>query len=315
MSVTKLKQKNPNTLRTKNRWKKSIPLMFMVLPGVLSLIAFNYVPMFGLVLAFKDFNYRDGILGSPWVGMANFKYIFSSGEIARTIGNTILYHLAFNITITLGAIVLSCMLYFIKQKRATDFFQQATVIPNLVSYTVIAFIVNILLSNERGLVNSLLNAMGKESISWYTSPQYWPVILVLVNMWFGIGVKAIYYYASLMAIDNSLFEAADLDGASRWVKVHKIMLPSIAPTIAIFLIMDLGHILTTNFSLFYSVPMDSSALYSVTDVLSTYQYRGLIFGDIGTTTALGLFTGIVTTVATLSVNGVVKKISPENSLL
>ncbi len=304
-----------NTLRSKSRFQQNIPLILMALPGFIALIAFNYVPMFGTVLAFKDYTYREGIFGSDWVGLANFKYIFSSGEIVRTIGNTILYHLAFNITITLGAIVVSCLLYFIKRKKATDFFQQATVLPNLVSYTVIAFIVNILLSNEKGLINSLLNFFGAESISWYTTPKYWPTILILVNMWFGVGVKAIYYYASLMAIDNALFEAADLDGASKWTKTVKIMIPSIAPTISIFLIMDLGKILITNFSLFYAVPMDSSALYSVTDVLSTYEYRGLIFGDIGTTTALGLFTGVVTAVATLSINGVVKKISPENSLL
>ncbi len=304
-----------NTLRKKERFKKSIPLILMVLPGVIALIAFNYVPMFGTVLAFKDFSYRDGIFGSEWVGMKNFEYIFSSGEIVRTIGNTVLYHLAFNITITLGAVVVSVMLYFIQKKRATDFFQRTTVIPNLVSYTVIAFIVNILLSNEKGLINTILNGMGKESISWYTTPVYWPFILVIVNMWFGVGVKAIYYYASMMTIDKALFEAADLDGATKWDKTVKIILPSIAPTICIFLIMDLGKILMTNFSLFYSVPMNSEALYSVTDVLSTYEYRGLMFGDIGTTTALGLFTGVVTAVMTLSINAVVKRVSPENSML
>ena len=138
--------------------------------------------------------------------------------------------------------------------------------------------------------------------------------MLTVQVWFGAGIKSIYYYASLMGIDESLFEAADLDGATRWNKICNIMLPSITPVISMFLITDLGKLLESNFSMFYSIPMNSSALYKATDVLSTYTYRGLVTGNIGTTTALGLFTGVVTALGTLAVNGVVRKISPENAL-
>lgn len=295
--------------------KKNIPLILMSIPALVVLIMFNYMPMFGLVLAFQDYNYVDGIFGSPWAGLDNFKYVFASGDIARTIGNTVAYHVASTLLMIVVSVGLAVMLFFVKSKRASRIYQKNIIVPYLLSYVIISYIVNIFLSNDFGLVNKLLEKLGMETISWYTTPRYWPFILVGILLWFGAGIKSIYYYGALMNIDESLFEAADLDGASRWWKIRKIMLPGIAPTIGIFLILDLGKILESPFGLFYSVPMDSSALYSVTDVLSTYTYRGLMSADIGTTTALGLVTGVVTTVATLLVNAVVKKIDPESSLL
>lgn len=300
---------------TKELIKHNIPLTLMALPAMIMLFLLNYLPLYGVTLAFKDFSYPLGIWNSPWIGLENFEYVFTSGDIWRTLGNTVLYHLAFTTTITGTGLVLAILLFYIKGRKLQDTFQSAIVIPYLVSYTVIAYIVYILLSSEYGLVNTMLANMGAEEISWYTEPKYWPFIIVIVNVWFGAGIKSVYYFSALLAIDDSLFEAADLDGAKRHHHIFNIMMPSIAPTVCIFLILDLGNILQTNFALFYSVPMDSSALYSVTDVLSTYTYRGLINSDIGTTTALGLFTGIVTSVMTLSVNGIVKKVNPDNALL
>ena len=287
----------------------------MSIPAFVFLIMFSYVPMFGLIIGFKDYTYRDGIFGSRWVGLENFKYIFSSGEIARTLGNTIMYHFASTFLMLVSSLVLAIMLYFINSPRKSKFYQRNIIIPYLVSYVIISYIVNIFLSSEYGIVNNWLVSMGKDPISWYTTPAVWPFILMGVQVWFGAGIKSIYYYGSLMAIDSSMIEAADLDGASRWRKIRSILIPSILPTICIFLILDLGKILESSFELFYTVPMDSSALYKVTDVLSTYTYRGLMNADIGTTTALGLFTGVVTTIATLVVNAVVKKLDPDSSLL
>ena len=304
-----------NKLKRRALLKQNVPLILMSLPAFIFLIMFSYVPMFGLVLAFKDYTYRDGIFGSPWVGFDNFKYIFSSGEITRTIGNTILYHIASTVLMLVVSLTLAILLYFIRSPRKAKLYQKNIIIPYLVSYVIISYIVNIFLSSEYGLVNKFLESIGKAPVSWYTKPAVWPFILLGVTIWFGAGIKSIYYYGSLMAIDDSLLEAADLDGASRWVKIKDIMIPSIAPTICIFLILDLGKLLESNFSLFYSVPMDSAALYKVTDVLSTYTYRGLMNADIGTTTALGLFTGLVTTIATPLVNAVVKKFDPKSSLL
>lgn len=296
-------------------FKKDMPLIIMALPALIILFLFNYVPMFGTVMAFKDFTPREGIWGSPWVGLDNFKYIFSSGDIAVSIRNTMLYNLAFQVTIPVCALLISIMLFFVKSKKLANAYQSVTIFPYMVSYTVIGYILYIMFKSTGGLLNTMLETMGVEGVAWYTEPKYWPFILVIANIWFGAGVKAVYYYSAFMAIDESLFEAADMDGAKLHHKIFKIMIPSIAPTICIFLISDLGHILQSNFSLYYSLTLDSSALYSVTDVLSTYQYRGLTMGSIGTTTALGLFVNIVTVVVTLSVNGIVKKINPDNALL
>lgn len=287
----------------------------MSIPAFVFLIMFSYVPMFGLIIGFKDYTYRDGIFGSRWVGLENFKYIFSSGEIARTLGNTIMYHFASTFLMLVSSLVLAIMLYFINSPRKSKFYQRNIIIPYLVSYVIISYIVNIFLSSEYGIVNNWLVSIGKDPISWYTTPAVWPFILMGVQVWFGAGIKSIYYYGSLMAIDSSMIEAADLDGASRWCKIRSILIPNILPTICIFLILDLGKLLESSFGLFYSVPMNSSALYKVTDVLATYTYRGLMNADIGTTTALGLFTGVVTTIATLVVNAVVKKLDPDSSLL
>ncbi len=304
-----------NKAKNREKIRQNIPLTGMALPAMLVLIAFSYVPMFGLILGFKDFSYRKGIWGSPWVGWENFEYIFTSGEIGRTLGNTIFYHFLFTFAILVCSLTVAIMLYFVKSKKAANTYQRTVITPYLVSYVVISYIVYILLNSQYGLMNQLFEKLGLEQISWYAEPKYWPTIFTIVQVWFGAGIKSVYYYGSLMAIDQSLFEAADLAGASRWQKVWYIMLPSIAPTICVFLILDLGNILYTNFELFYAVPMDSSALYSVTDVLATYTYRGLMSADIGTTTALGLFTGVVTTITTLAVNGIVKKVSPENALM
>ncbi|MBQ2922762.1 MAG: sugar ABC transporter permease [Tyzzerella sp.] len=294
--------------------KKDIPLILMALPALIILFLFNYVPMFGTVMAFKDFTPREGIWGSPWVGLDNFEYIFSSGDIAVSIRNTMLYNIAFQITIPCCALLISILLFFIKSKKMANMYQSVTLFPYMVSYTVIGYILYIMFKSTGGLLNVMLENAGAQGIAWYTEPKYWPFILVIANAWFGAGVKAVYYYSAFMAIDESLFEAADMDGAKFYHKIFKIMIPSIAPTICIFLISDLGHILQSNFSLYYSLTLDSSALYSVTDVLATYQYRGLTMGSIGTTTALGLFVNVVTVIVTLAVNGIVKKINPDNAL-
>ncbi len=309
-----MKNSNRSSSLKRRKIRGGLATSLMALPAMVSLIAFSYLPMFGLIMAFQDFSYVRGIFGSSFVGLKNFAYIFKSGEIVRTIGNTIGYHFGTTILVTSFGLMLALLLYFVKSRRAANFFQKTIVMPYMVSYVVIAYIVYILLKNQGGLVNTIIEMVGGKNISWYTEPKYWPAILLMVQVWFGAGIKSIYYYASLMGIDESLFEAADLDGATRWNKICNIMLPSITPVISMFLITDLGNLLESSFSLFYSVPMNSSALYKATDVLSTYTYRGLVTGNIGTTTALGLFTGTVSALGTLAVNGVVRKISPENAL-
>lgn len=294
--------------------RKNTSYTLMAAPGIIALIMLLYVPMFGLVLAFKDYSYRDGIWQSAWNGLENFKYIFGSGDIAITIRNTIVYHIVFTSSVMLVALAMAILLYFVKSKKAADKYQLFSTLPYLTTYNIIAYIVYIFLKADGGLLNTLIERMGGTGIAWYTEPKYWPIIFIILQVWFGAGFKAVYYYSAFMGIDDSILEAAVIDGAKWHHKVFKIMLPSIAPTICIFLIMDMGKILTTNFTFFYSIPMDSSALYRVTDVLATYEYRGLMSGNIGTTAALGLFTGVVQVTATILINQVVKKLDPENAM-
>lgn len=306
-----------NKQKLLHKWNYNVPLVLMAAPAVILLIAFNYVPMFGMVLAFKDYTYQGGIWGSDWagaMGLDNFKYIFSSGEIFVTLRNTIFYHVVFSLTVLGAGIVLGILLYWVQSKKLSRIYQGVIQLPYLTSFAVMGCIVYMLLKANGGLFNTLIERMGGETIAWYTEPKYWPLILVLVNLWFGGGIKSIYFYSAFMAIDKSLFEAADVDGAKWYHKVFNIMLPSIAPTICILLITDLGALLASNFSLFYSLTQDSSALYSVTDVLSTYEYRGLTMGNYGTTAALGLFTSVVQAVTTLSINKIVKIINPDNAM-
>lgn len=300
-----------------NKIKQNIPLCLMASPALILMIMFSYMPLFGLILAFKDYTYQKGMFGSAWAGkfgLDNFKYIFSTSEILLTIRNTLLYHVAFGLTVLFCGIILGILLYWVKNKKFARIYQETIQIPFMISFAVMGCVLYIFLKADGGVFNGILEQMGKESIAWYMEPKYWPFILVIVNLWFGAGMKSIYFYSAFMAIDNCLFEAADVDGAKWYHKVFKIMLPTIAPTFCILLITDLGNLLATNFALFYSLTRDSAALYSVTNVISTYEYRGLLMGNIGTTAALGLFSSVVQVICTLSINAVVKKINPDNAM-
>lgn len=305
---------NKALLKRRANFKQNIPLVLMSAPCLIWLLMFHYAPMFGLTLAFKDYTYRNGIFGSKWIGLENFKYIFSSGEVIGVLGRTVMYHILFTAAITVLSILIALFLYNIRSKRAQRFFQKTITMPYMISMAVLGYIVYMFLNFDSGFVNNLLSDLGGDRISWYTEAGYWPVILTIVNTWFGAGIKSIYYYAALMSVDESLFEAAELDGANKVRQAIHISLPAIMPMVCIFLIRDMGNILSSNFGLFYSVTMDSSALYSTTDVLSTYLFRGLMGGSISISVALSLFSSVVTVAGTLGVNAIVKKLSPENSL-
>ncbi len=295
-------------------FKRNVPLFLMSLPGMLSILLFNYIPLFGIYMAFTNYSPRFGIFGSQFVGLDNFKYVFSSGDLTRAVGNTIYYHFAMEFAVTFAALVLSFLLYFIKSKRASMLYQKATVVPFMVSYVIIGYIVYIFLCNDYGLLNIWLENLGLQRVSWYMTPGPWRIILPLVNVWFGAGIKAVYYYAAMMGIDSSLFEAAILDGANRKQQSYYIILPEIMSTVCMFLITGLGNLLASDLALYQSVPMDSQALYPATDVMATYVYRGLVGGTYSVTTAVGLFTGIVALIGTLSVNYITKKLSPGSEM-
>jgi putative aldouronate transport system permease protein len=305
-----------NKAKKTNKYILSLPLLVLCLPAVINLLLFHYLPIFGIVTAFKKFTYTGGILNSPWIGFDNFKFFFESSDAIRVIFNSLGYSIWFIITNKFFSIVVALLLYEVSKKYFLKFFQTSMAIPSMISFSIITYIVYAVLSTDSGLLNNFLANFGVERITWYNSPGYWPGILTIVNLWQSVGMGCVVYYAALMGVDESLYEAAKLDGASRIQQIRYISIPSIIPVICIMLIMSMSNILGGGIGLFYQVTMQSSALIPTTDVISTYILRGLTLGDeqMGIAAAVGLFQNLVGCIMLISSNLIVKKISPENSM-
>lgn len=297
------------------RLRQFIPLYIMLLPGVVYLFINNYIPMAGIIVAFKKYDKRGGIYGSAWNGLENFKYLFQNdaGTILR---NTFFYNIAFMILGTVVGVALAILITDVASKRMKKLYQSAIMLPFLISIVIVSYIVFAFLSVENGMVNKgILAPLGKEAIKWYSEPKYWPFILTFVNLWKGCGYGTLIYIAGITGIDPSFYEAARLDGASRWQQVRNITLPCLVPSIITMTVMSVGRIFSSDFGLFYQVPQNSGALYSVTNTIDTYVYRALISaGGIGRSAAAGFFQSIVGFVLVLAVNGLVRKFSKENAM-
>lgn len=298
----------------RSKFRANIPLFLLALPGLIYMICFNYLPMFGVIVAFKDYNYLDGIFNSQWVGFKYFKYFFASNDLAYIMRNTLLYNIVFMFLKQLLCVVVAIFLYEITHKYFLKVYQTAIILPNFISWVLVAYIGYALFSNETGLINSVLKSLGKEGISWYSEPKYWPGILTFFEMWKGVGMGCIIYYAALMGVDESLFEAASIDGANRVQQIIKISLPTILPTVCIMLILAVGGIMGGDFGLFFQVPRNSGALYPVTNVISTYTYYLFRDGNFSQSAAIGLFQNVVGLILTLGTNAIVKKVNPENAM-
>ena len=302
--------------KTLRKVKRQLPLYLMALPGLIYLLINNYIPMSGLVVAFKNFNFKDGIYKSPWCGFQNFKYLFSTSASFIITRNTLLYNLVFIALNTVVAIAIAILLNAIKNRFFVKSFQTVILLPYLLSIIIIGYLVYAFLSNDTGFVNTqILRPAGKEEINWYTTPQYWPFILVFVNMLKNFGFLAIIYYATVISISSEYYEAAQLDGAGKLKQIWYITLPFLKPTVIMMVLLAIGRIFFSDFGLFYQVPQNSGALFNVTNTIDTYVYRALIqLGDVGMASAAGVYQSIVGFVLILITNLIVRKISPENAL-
>lgn len=308
----------PGTKKKKSRWKTfkdNAELSALLIPGILLLITFMYIPMFGVIIAFKDYRNNLGIFGSKWVGLQNFKFFFTSQDAWRIARNTVGYGVLFIILGIIAAVFVAILLYEVRSRAALKFYQTSMILPHFLSWVIVGYITYILLEPSMGIFNQIIRLCGGEGLQWYSEPKYWVFILPLVNLWKNVGLKCIMYYAALMGIDRELFEAAEIDGANRFKQILHITLPSLVPLMVILTILDVGHIIKGDFGLFYTIPRDVGLLYPTTDIIDTYVYRGLRTGDdIGITTAVGLFQSVVGFIMVVGTNLIVKKISPENSL-
>lgn len=303
----------------KKLWKNKSWLL-MVLPGTIWLLIFSYLPMFGTVLAFKDFKISPGgfiesLINSKWVGFDNFEFLFSSGDAFRITRNTVVYNLVFILLGLIFAVFVAIALSEISNKKLGKIYQTSMLFPHFLSWVIVSYFVFSFLSFDKGMLNSILSAFGVDPVSWYSEPKHWPGILVFMNVWKGVGYGSIVYLAAIVGIDKTYYEAATIDGASKWQQIKNITIPLIVPLMIILTIMAIGGIFRSDFGLFYQVPRNSAVLYPVTDVIDTYIYKGLMnMGNIGMSTAAGLYQAVVGFILIMATNFAVKKIDPEYGL-
>lgn len=288
----------------------------MSLPGMLYLFLNNYLPMFGITIAFKDMSGVRGIFGGQWIGLKNFQFLFSTSDAFIITRNTILYNGGFIIINTVVGVGVAILLNEVKNTFCSRFYQSLVLLPYLISMVVVSYLVFAFLSMESGFVNkSILPLFHINSIAWYTESKYWPFILTFVNTWKQIGFQCVIYLASIIGIDKEYYEAATIDGASKWKQVLHITLPSIKPVIIMLVLLGIGRIFYSDFGLFYQVPMNSGSLYDTTNVIDTYVYRGLLqLGDVGMSSAAGLYQAVVGFVLVVIANYTVRKIDKDSAL-
>ena len=302
--------------KKKNVLKEYWPLYLMMLPALLYLLINNYIPMAGMVIAFKKLNFAKGIWASPWAGLKNFKFLFASRDAWVITRNTLLYNVAFILVNMVIGITIAILITEVKNIKLKKLYQSAILLPFLMSMVILSYIVYALLSAENGLVNnSILPLFHIDPIQWYQKPKYWPAVLIIANCWKGVGYGCLIYIASLIGIDPSFYEAARLDGASKWQEITKITLPSLVPTIITLLLLSIGRIFYSDFGLFYQVPMNSGVLFPTTNVIDTYVYRALIEqGNISMSSAAGVYQSLVGFCVVMLSNWIVRKVDKDQAL-
>ncbi|WP_342570988.1 ABC transporter permease subunit [Paenibacillus sp. FSL R5-0749] len=295
-------------------------MLFMVLPGAIWFFFFSYLPLVGTVAAFKEYRFsREGfwasLMKSEWVGWDNFKFLFSTSDAWLITRNTLFYNIAIIFLGLVFAVALAILLSELVNKRLAKLYQTGMFLPYFLSWVIVGYFVFSFLSMDRGMLNQIIGWFGMEPIQWYSEAKYWPYILVFVALWKTIGYSSVVYLASILGIDKSLYEAAMIDGASKWQQIRNITIPLLSPIITIMTLLAVGRIFYADFGLFYQVPRDSGTLYSVTNVIDTYVYRGLkTSGEIGMSTAAGLYQSVVGFVLVIISNYVVRKVDKDSSL-
>lgn len=299
-----------------NSMSRYIPLMVMCLPGLIYLVINNYIPMAGLVIAFKEYNYAKGIFGSDWIGFKNFEFLFRTRDAFVITRNTVLYNLLFIVINTAGSIVTAVLLSEVASKLLLRIYQTVILLPYLISIVIVSYLAYAFLATDVGFINkSILPLFGKEAVTWYLEAKHWPVILPVVSFWKGVGFTSVIYLSSIVGIDRTFYEAAELDGATKLQGVRHITIPLIAPVITMMLLLSVGRIFYSDFGLFFQVPMNSGAIYSTTNVIDTYVYRGLMqLNNIGMAAAAGLYQSIVGFILVISSNFLVRRFNPDNAL-
>jgi putative aldouronate transport system permease protein len=303
--------------RRQVRMRSTLTLFLMGLPALLLLLVFSYVPMVGVVMAFKDYRPARGVFGSAWVGLQNFRFLFSSGDAWHITFNTVFMNaliIAANLVVSLA---LALLLNEVRDRspRLAKVYQSAVFLPFVFSWVVVSYFVLAFLDADHGLVNHVLAGVGMRPVDWYSRSGFWPLILTIVAVWKGVGFWVIAYLAAIIAINPEYYEAASMDGAGRWQQMRRITLPMLVPLIVINLLLSVSHIFHADFGLFFQVTRNSTLLYPTTDVIDTYVYRSLTsLGDVGMSAAAGLYQAFVGFVLVVLANWLVRRRDPQKAL-
>jgi len=294
-----------------NTWKHRAHVV-MALPVFLVLFFIMYVPMAGLVMAFKEFDFTKGIFASPWNGIENFKFLLASKKIFLTMTkNTIMYYVIFTAVGTFLNVVLAIAIDQFIFKKMAKVMQTIMIIPVFISYAAVQFIVYAFISTDTGILNNSLGITTR----FYSSASLWPLILTIVKIWNSVGYGSVLYMSVLAGIDTALYEAAEIDGASKWQKIWHITLPSLIPMITVMLLLSVGNVMRSDTGLFYQVTRNSGLLYSTTQVIDSYVLNAIFKNsNFGFTAATSFFQSVVGLLLMLFANGMVRKIEPDNAL-
>jgi putative aldouronate transport system permease protein len=289
-------------------------LDIMILPGMIYIIINNYIPMAGILIAFKRIDYAKGIFRSNWIGWENFKYLFSTQDAFIITRNTLLYNFTFIVLGTALGLIVGIFLSEIVSKTFQKIYQTLILLPQLFSIIIVAYIVFAFLSNEAGFINKTI--LGDErAVNFYSNAEYWPFILTAIYLWKGLGYNSIIYLSAIVSVDRNLYDAAMVDGVGKFKQVFYVTIPSIKPTIVTLVLISVGRIFYSDFGLFYQVPMNSGTLFPVTNTIDTYVYRSLmILNNIGMASAAAAYQAVVGFFAIVVVNGIVRIVDKESAM-
>jgi putative aldouronate transport system permease protein len=301
--------------------KDDLELTILALPTTVWYILFTYLPMFGIIIAFKKYrpirgaNFIVSLLKSEWVGLDNFRFLFATPDPAIMFRNTLLYNIVFIILGILIPVTLAVMMSQLHSQAFAKICQTMIFLPHFLSWVVVSYFVFSFLSVDRGLANRILLALGREEVQWYLQPKPWPYILVFTNLWKGVGYGMVLYLSAISGIDGQLYEAAIIDGATKWQQVWRITLPMLRPVMIVLFILSVGRIFSTDFGLFYQVPRDSGGLVSVTQTIDVYVYKALMtINNIGFSSAAAFMQSVFGFITIVTANTIVARIDPESSL-
>ncbi|HZG56687.1 ABC transporter permease subunit [Paenibacillus sp.] len=297
-----------------NRWKRDGELSLLFFPGFLYLLIFSYLPMAGIIVAFKNFKVNLGVFQSPWVGFKNFEFLFTTELAYRILRNTVLYSLSYMAVTMVCALALAILMNELT-RRWLKVHQTVLFLPFFLSWVIVSYITDTMLDHQSGFLNSLLAWLGMEPRLWYFENGPWPLILNIVNLWKSIGFQTLIFYAGMMGIDYTYYEAAKIDGASKLQMAMKITVPLLSPIISILIILSVANMFRGDFGLHYFIPRDSGMVYATTDIIDTFVFRALrSMGDTSMAAAVGLFQSVVGLVMVILANYTIRRINEENSL-